>query len=339
MLRRFLIICCLFFFSRLVCAANNLEVLGYVLRDTSLQTSEAHIKSLTLIVPQAYQVNESGLVWGSVNPQLLHLAAKNNVKIMPLVTNADFSKRKTHDFLVNPAAQAHAIQLLESACVTSHYYGFQIDFEHMNIEDRNAFSRFIEQTAAILHRDKCALSVTVVPRLTDDAPTTAMAKTRLKNWSGVYDYAALGKSVDFVTLMAYDQHSSDTTPGPEASAPWVEKIVQYAVKYIPPEKLFLGLATNSNLWFSVYGGGTSAAPIGYGQVQDLVKKHQVKLFWDDVEKTIYTFFPDSNNLNDFIFVENVQTFRPKLDLAKKYRIHGIALWRLGVGDPKIWNEL
>lgn len=338
MLKYFLIIV-LFFFTSIAIAANNIEVQAYVLRDTSTKTIQERIKSLNILTPQAYQVNDHGLVWGSVSPEILLLAAKHHVKVMPLVTNANFDKIKTHEFLNNPAAQAHAIQLLQSACAINHYYGFQIDFEHMPASDRNAFTHFIQQTATVLHRENCAMSVTIVPMTTDDPTATAMAKAKFKNWSGVYDYAALGNSTDFVTLMAYAQHGSDTTPGPEASVPWTEKIIQYAIKYISPDKIFLGLATNSNIWFSVYGGGTSATPLGYGEVQDLVKKYQTKLIWNDTEKVFYMFYPDNNNLNTFVFVEDAKSFRAKLALAKKQHLRGTSLWRLGIGDPKIWSEL
>jgi spore germination protein YaaH len=67
-----------------------------------------------------------------------------------------------------------------------------------------------------------------------------------KNWSSANDYPALAQSGDFITVMSYDQHTSLTTPGPIASAAWVEKIILHLLETIPPTKISLGLDINTN---------------------------------------------------------------------------------------------
>jgi spore germination protein YaaH len=62
------------------------------------------------------------------------------------------------------------------------------------------------------------------------------------------------------------------------------------------------------------------------------------LHWDNNEKINYAFFTH-DWLNEYIFVEDDQSFKAKLDLAKKYNLRGISVFYIGIEDPRIWNVL
>ena len=42
----------------------------------------------------------------------------------------------------------------------------------------------------------------------------------------------------------------------------------------------------------------------------------------------------NNYMNEYIFVENEKSFNEKLNLAKRYQLRGISVWKLGYEDPE-----
>jgi spore germination protein len=214
---------------------------------TALNDLKQHIKKIDILSSQAYHINEKGTVYGEENPQMLKIARDANLKIMPLVGNSHFDRDKTHLFLHDAAAMKRALQALLKLCDENHFYGLQIDFEGMSFLDRDAFTSFYQQVAEMLHQHGYQVSIAIIPAITDTLSTEYL-KGRHEGWSGVYDYVALGKVSDFVTLMAYDQHDGPTTPGPMAGLTWDEAIVKYALRFIPAEKLSLGIPWHSGYW-------------------------------------------------------------------------------------------
>ncbi len=334
----------------LVSVSHAQDVVGYIYRSDSIlhltnddiiqqnSSMKSHIKSITIIAPQAYQVNEKGTVWGTVDPLMMNLAKRNHVKVMPLLTNVDFDSARTHAFLTNDVSELRAIDMLLEVCKTNHFVGVQIDFEHILISDRNHFSHFYSLVSDALHKNGFEVSVAIFPRVSDVLPGSNRSRSSLEFWSGGYDYAALGKSSDFVTLMAYAQHGSGTTPGSACEPAWAEAIVKYAINYIPTNKISLGLPVYSAYWYTGYGHTethVTETDLTYPQLKYILEKFHVTLQWDPIKKLSYAVFVN-NNLNEFIFAEDVPTFKIKVDLVNKYHLRGTSLWHLGVEDPNIW---
>lgn len=334
-------------------SANAMEVLGYTLRNDSVgnltdgdiarqnKSIKINIHKINIIAPQAYQVDDKGTLWGSVDPWLIDFTKKNNVKLMPLVTNALFDDIATNKFLHNQFAEQHAIDEMVKVCKANHYAGLQIDFEHILLKDRNAYSLFFEKVAKALHNNGFLASVTIVPRLTDRAPVSYSGKLALEHWNGAYDYAALGKTADFVTLMAYDQHGSWSTPGSPSGPGWEKKIIVFALKHIPADKISLGLPVHSSYWYTDFGGKktqVTESDLTYSQMHYLLQEHHAEIHWNkknDVPDAIFS----SHDLNQYVFPENAATFKIQWALAKKYKLRGVSLWRLGYEDPEIWNVI
>ena len=62
------------------------------------------------------------------------------------------------------------------------------------------------------------------------------------------------------------------------------------------------------------------------------------LKWDDREKVSIAVY-ENDGLYEYIFIEDARAFRAKLALARKHKVRGISVWRLGHEDPAVWKEL
>jgi spore germination protein YaaH len=226
-------------------------------------------------------------------------------------------------------------------CKKFHYAGIQIDFEHILFSDKNAFTHFYQKVSTALHKNGFLCSVAILPRTTDKIPTSNAGKYCLEYWNGAYDYAALGKASNFVTLMAYDQHSNGTTPGSACEPNWAKRIIVYALKYIAPSKISLGIPVHSSYWFTDFGTNSkhvAEADLTYPQMRYVAKKFHAQFVWDKKRDVPYAIFT-SHHLNNYIFPQNEATFKILFRLAKKYHLRGVSLWCLGYEDPNIWKVI
>lgn len=346
-LKKSLIILCILLFP---IVAQAFEVLGYIYRSNSIshltsgilsrqnRSMKKNIRYLNIIAPQAYQVDAKGTVWGELDPLVMRMAKRHHVRILPLLTNQDFDSKITHKFLENQTAQTKAIRSMVEICEKQSIAGFQIDFEHILLSDKNAFSKFYQKAASALHAHHFMISVAIIPRITDITPATAHDRSALEYWNGAYDYTVLGKASDFVTLMTYDQHGGGTTPGSSCEPGWLKKVIVYALKYIPANKISIGLPIHSSYWYTAVGKDlyVGESDLTYQQADYLIKEHHAQIIWDKKTTVPYVIFTE-DNLNRFVFLQNAQTFQLAMHLIKHYQLRGVSLWCLGYEDPQIWK--
>jgi spore germination protein len=309
-----------------------------------LTNMKKHAKSIDIIAPQIYQLDENGIIVGTIDPKLIAFAKENSIKIMPLIINLSFDQDKFHHFLCHPDAQKRAISSLLSLCKQYHFYGIQFDFENINVNDKAEFTHFFKLAADRLHQHNFKISIAVVPHIPE--PDTDYNRWCFENWSGAYDYQALSQSSDFVSMMSYDRHTSLTTPGPLAPVDWVEKTIQNLLKVVPTKKLSLGIPAYSGYWstgkFNIsnipeqYKYRSKESKISYSKVLGLLNQFHPSLVWQDQWRSYYAIY-SHDNMIEYLFVEDAKSFKEKLKLAKHYRLHGISVWKFGLEDPNIWN--
>jgi len=222
----------------------------------------------------------------------------------------------------------------------------QFDFENININDKSEFTRFCQLTANQLHQGGFTMSIAVVPRISDVFYST-YDRWLFENWSGAYDYQALGQSSDFISVMSYDQHTSLTTPGPIATIDWVEKTIQSLLRVVPAKKISLGIPSYSGYWstgkldpgnipeMNTYR--SKETQIGYSRALNLLAKFNQSLIWQDQWKSSYIMY-NNDEKNEYLFVEDAKSFQAKLELVERYQLRGISVWRLGLEDPAIWEN-
>lgn len=207
--------------------------------------------------------------------------------------------------------------------------GVNVDIENLTEEDRDSYTAFVKLLKEKLPPGK-VLSVAVAPNpwgLT-------------KGWQGSYDYKALGKHSDYLMIMAYDEHYQGGPAGPVSSASFVENSIKYALKYVPKDKVVLGIPFYGRYWQSgkSYGGyGVSLT-----DVEKLIAKYRGKILYDWASQSPRaTITIKSGDIKPYLFgkkleagtytiwYENEQSIKYKLGLVQKYGIKGTGSWSLG----------
>ena len=323
-------------------SGQMLETMFYMVDDEQcFQSFRENIKHIDIVGPQSYRMDEDGILWGTVDPRIIDLAGKAKVKVMPLVMNPGFDQQMLHKLLQNPEAQERAVRSMLAVCVENKFYGIQFDFENIHISDKDAFTAFYKKTADALHRNGYAISIAVVPRASDDPGETGYHKWIFEYWRGAYDYKALAEVSDFISYMTYEQHSRRTPPGPVAGYTWMEACLKFVLRDVPSEKISLGIPFYSNYWHPFAEGERIQAwgrSFDYAEAIGRAERFGAVLKWDDREKVSIAVY-ENDGLYEYIFIEDARAFRAKLALARKHKVRGISVWRLGHEDPAVWKEL
>lgn len=310
----------------------------------SVASFEAHIDKIGLLVPTWYGVDKNGLVNGAPNPGILAEAKAHGLPVMPIISltvRPDF-----HALLGNEEAKKLMIARMIDEAKQYGYVGYQFDFENIAWTDRDAFSLLTKQTADALHAAGLQLSVAVCPNAPGHPGRGAFSKWMFEYWRGVYDIAAIGKSADFISLMTYDQHTRWTTPGPVGGMTWVKENLDYALKYVPKEKLSLGIALYGYHWYAgnpVKADGTEASNISADyfdadEWQPLVKQYGIQVQWDPIDQESWFWFY-RDQMREWAFVPDARSFKVRYDIAASSGLAGVSSWVLGSEDPAIWDVL
>jgi len=319
------------------------RIFYYVDREDSYNSFLAHVRQIDVLAPSSYGVDEQGIVWGDVDPKVIETAQRNNVKVMPLLVNRPFNKDLLHQLLSSSAARGRAVASMVELARRHNYWGFQIDFENVSIEDRDALTQFYREAADAMHRAGKILSIAVVHRPDELAGVSAYHGWMMADWRGGYDLKALADAGDFITTMTYSQHTRRTPPGPSASYPWTQDVVRYFLRFMPPEKLSLGISTGAMHWYTSQEDRITpelarsyADNYSYVWAQHVAERNNAKWIWDDVQKMTYTYYPVAGTF-EYIFLEDARSFATKLELMKQNRLRGFSVWVLGPEDPRMWE--
>lgn len=316
----------------------------YIDREDSYTSLVRNIDQITILAPQVYVVDSLGIMWGSLDRRVADLAKRHNVKVMPLFTNEGFQQPGLRRLLADSVARNRAIESMVALCKTHDYWGIQFDVENINISDRDRFTQWYSDAARALHKAGYKISVAVVHKTEDGAGPTAYGRFMQDSWRGGYDIAALARAGDFISLMTYSEHTRRTTPGPVAGLPWTRDALEYFLRFVPAEKLSLGIPTYGGRWYTRYDptgtdrASSTSESVSWSWGSGFAERNGATIQWDPVQQVPYASYM-VGGINEWLFLEDVRAFKAKLDLAKEKKVRGFSVWVLGPEDPRIWEML
>lgn len=153
-------------------------------------------------------------------------------------------------------------------------------------------------------------------------------------WKGSFDFKTIGRAVDEVIIMTYEEHWADSEPGSVASLPWVAQVLDYAIANIPRERIFMGIPLYGYDW-PVGGKGKV---IGYQRANELARRYGAPLQWDAKQRSTY-FHYETRGVRHTVYFEDLRSLREKLQLAKQKGIRGVAIWEMNLSYPRFWEVL
>ena len=310
----------------------------------SIQSFLQHAAKIDVLVPTWYQVDADGLVTGAADPLVLSAAHAHGVPVMPIV--ALTNKTEIHALFLNEKAHQEMIQALVRESKENGYTGFQFDLENILWTDRDLLSALVKETANALHAQGLQLTIATVPNAPGHPGAGSFGKWIWTDWRGAFDLKALSDSVDLVCLMTYDQHTRWTAPGPVAGWDWTLENLDYGLRYVPKQKLSLGIALYGYHWYAGgplkdgdhYKPDITGEYISAPNAQLLARTFKATPEWDPVDHSAWFYFY-RDQMREWVFFTDARTFKDRYQLAQDRGLEGFCSWVLGEEDPTIWNFL
>lgn len=291
----------------------------------------ANPKSIDVFAPQTYSTDGRGFLFGEVKTDLLTFAKKNKIEVMPLITNGSFNASTSQELLDSITKQEVLINNLILEAKSFGYIGWQIDFEQMDLSYRDKFSQFVERTYVMFRKNNLKLSVAVIAQVSEKP--AEYPKNLWQRIIGVYDYARLAPSTDFVSIMSYDDPYST---GPVTGYEWLNKVIDFSLTKIPKEKISLGLAFYYWQWRHIDGKRVGIG--GNEGIQNVLKKYDVDYYYSSEEQAPY-FHYWSKGKGYTIWYENAKSIKQKISLIKEHGLYGFSAWALGLELASVYTVM
>jgi spore germination protein YaaH len=249
--------------------------------------------------------------------------------------------------LADAATRAAHVDALMALVDQNDFDGIDIDYEQFAFADgrdtwdttRPNWVAFITELGARLRADGKRLIVSIPP------PDYT-----------VYAYGAIAPHVDQIRIMAYDYSVSE--PGPIAPLPFVADTIDAAKEEVgDPSKLVLGVALYGRNWvLSTTGTCPADAPAGteavnQRTVDELIARRGAVAVRDPITgESSFTYTvtfpegatsagPQSCTQTRQVHWVDAQGAAERVDLARRERLGGAALWALGFDDEATWTEV
>ncbi len=322
----------------------NAYILGYYTEEedylpSSAWSASVHMNDLSYVAPFWFRLNQydptdleiAGYFNASQARRITAAAHARNVRVIPVIHNFLYQdKSLTKDLVTKMMSRPES----RSRCIDNiikliGYYGFDginMDFEGIRVSDRDNLSIFYQELGDRLRAKGYLFTAAVPAKLTDwDNP-----------WAAPYDYAAIGRAADLVVLMMYNEHGwPGSGPGPVSSIGFNHAVLKYAVTKIPRHKI---IAAEPVFGFDFNLQTNRYDYLSHELAMKRVYNHGAAPLFDMTSQTplfLYT----ANNQRHEVWYEDADSLKRKLDLIGQYDIAGLALWRLGLEDPAVWQTI
>ena len=333
------------------------------------------------VSPFSYEINSQGLI---TDPLMIGNGSWNfyfsalrdmNVKIIPTI--AYFDTQGIYHLLSNRTLRIRAENTIAQLVKGEGFNGIDIDFEAMSPATRPYYSLFIEGLAMRLHPQGEMLTCTVTPR----TPLSSLYANPPGNVVYAENYPLLNKYCDEVRIMAYDQEGVDikldaqkgsngTLYAPVADPAWVTKLIQYALQYISPKKLMLGIPTygyeyevswangkttyqrvrafdyfsamDRALSMGIWPTRNNAGELSFTyQSSTYIKEPPILTFTESSTEPAVLKNPSSTAPTTFfVSFPDATSIMQKVKLAEQYGLRGVMFFKAdGQMDPALWNQL
>lgn len=290
--------------------------------------------ALNEVSPSYFDLNSDGsLKLNTVDFKLVNTMHEKGMTVVPFLSN-HWDRSLGRKALKNREALANQIV---QAINKYNLDGVNVDLENLTESDRANYVDLVR-----LLREKLPANKTV-------AVAVAPNPNGWKNgWQGSYDYKKLAEYSDYIMLMAYDEHYEGGEAGPVASIEFVEKSIEYALKYVDNSKLVLGIPFYGRYWKNGEDVG------GYGvtstKIESIISKYSSVVTFDEAYQSPKAVITIKNGeicpvingkalkAGTYTFwYENEESITKKLELVKKYDLKGSGSWSLGQENADTWE--
>jgi len=318
-------------------STNDLLDVGFYVSwdETSMSSLRENIRNLDLLICEFLHLeNAEGAIREESSDNALGVDAvkdlakttRPELKIMALINNFDgrqWESDKVAQMLASPAARTRCISQLIDYANEHDLAGISLDFENVTDPSQSALIEFTREASIALHNAGREISINLP--VNNDS----------------FDYPKLSADVDYVVLMAYDQHYAGSEPGPVAGVDWFENMLRLRQVDVPASKTIVAIGNYAYDWKEGAEPDVKTfeeAVLTALESSDETSRIQIQL--DPVSlnpKFEWIEEEDGKEKRHQVWMLDAVSAFDQVAITRSFGARGVALWRLGSEDPSLWS--
>ncbi|UTY58199.1 chitinase [Massilia sp. erpn] len=299
---------------------------GYANNYKALTTHYANFNAVAI---DYWNITAEGVVVGNGDPapsNAISFLKSKKIPIYGCISNVDGDWSQAIAHGVTGTFRKTAIANLLAFAKKNGFAGINIDFENVNKDDRANLSAFTAELGAVLHANGLKLIISV--------PAFSAADEN-HEYNQAFDLAALGRAVDYIQIMSYDQAIPAWDPGPVASSGWMEDALDYAVAKAPAGRILNGLPAYGYDWIAAGNG----KQVFWNAIPGMLKQYGVTPRYDIGSNSLTFNYTATDGQPHTVWTENAQSITLKASLVNAYGLGGTSIYALGMEDASYWKAV
>ena len=290
--------------------------------NSSIDNNMSTISGVNVIAPTWYSVtDESGNMSSYASADFVSKMHQRGIDVWALVsdfdTNVDFAQLYS-----SKAARTNMVNKLVGEAKSYGFDGINLDYENIKSAYAKDYLQFVRELSVACERNGIVLS-------TDNYKPEA--------YNRCYNLKEQSKFVDYVIVMAYDEHYAGTDAGSVASLPFVKEAVEDTVQLVGKEHVIAGIPFYTRIWTTTDGNTTSRAVGMQAAINQLNSDGQVALWNDDCGQYVASYTVGSSTRQ--IWFEEEKSIEAKMQVIQQENTAGVACWKLGLEKSTVWSVI
>ena len=290
--------------------------------NSSIDNNMSTISGVNVIAPTWYSVtDESGNMSSYASADFVSKMHQRAIDVWALVshfdTNVDFAQLYS-----SKAARTNMVNKLVGEAKSYGFDGINLDYENIKSAYAKDYLQFVRELSVACERNGIVLS-------TDNYKPEA--------YNRCYNLKEQSKFVDYVIVMAYDEHYAGTDAGSVASLPFVKEAVEDTVQLVGKEHVIAGIPFYTRIWTTTDGNTTSRAVGMQAAIDQLNSDGQVALWNDDCGQYVASYTVGSSTRQ--IWFEEEKSIEAKMQVIQQENTAGVACWKLGLEKSTVWSVI
>lgn len=290
--------------------------------NSSIDNNISTISGVNVIAPTWYSVTDaSGNMSSYASADFVSKMHQRGIDVWALVsdfdTNVDFAQLYS-----SKAARTNMVNKLVGEAKSYGFDGINLDYENIKSAYAKDYLQFVRELSVACERNGIVLS-------TDNYKPEA--------YNRCYNLKEQSRFVDYVIVMAYDEHYAGTDAGSVASLPFVKEAVEDTVQLVGKEHVIAGIPFYTRIWTTTDGNTTSRAVGMQAAIDQLNRDGQVALWNDDCGQYVASYTVGSSTRQ--IWFEEEKSIEAKMQVIQQENTAGVACWKLGLEKSTVWSVI
>lgn len=303
-----------------------------------ISTILSESKGVNVICPTWFKLKDNnGNITSLASSDYVNYCHNHGVKVWGLVKNMDLDSEDidVNYVLTHTSTRQRLVNQIIAQALQYNLDGINIDFEQLSqSEIGDAYIQFLRELSIKCENNDIVLSTSVY--------TPA-------SYNSVYCYGEQSYFVDYIAIMAYDQHyGQQSGEGSVAALDWVEEGINNTIdEGVPADQILLGIPFYTRLWKLTPTTNDESSDVQYlisrenlgltsakkwmnNNISEPVWLEDCGQWYGEIEK---------NGITYKMWLEDETSLAERLKLMQEYSLGGAAFWSSELDNAEAWDVI